>query len=76
MTSVADGPSAHSAEDSPNNATPVSSVRRRPKMSPMRPAGAMNAPSASMYTLITHCRSGAVVFRSNAIRDNARFMAK
>ena len=48
MTSVADGASAHSAEDKPNNAMPAKRARRRPKMSPMRPAGTMNAPSVSM----------------------------
>ena len=76
MTRFADGASAHSAEDKPNNAMPAKSARRRPKISPIRPAGTMNEPSASMYTLITHCRSDAVLLRSNAIRGNARFMAK
>ena len=74
--SLAEGASAHSAEANPNKATPASSARRRPTISPMRPAGTMNAPSASMYTLITHCRSGVVLFRSTAIRGSARFMAK
>jgi hypothetical protein len=48
MTNVADGAGAHRTDASPNNPTPASSVRRRPKMSPMRLAGTMNAPRVSM----------------------------
>ena len=48
MTTVADGAMAQNTEAMPNSAIPTSRVRRRPKMSPMRPAGAMKAPKASM----------------------------
>lgn len=45
-------------------------------MSPIRPAGTMKAPSVSMYTLMIHCRSVAVLPNSAAIRGSARFIAK
>lgn len=76
ITAPADGATAHNAEATPNIAMPTSSMRLRPKMSPILPAGTMNAPSVSMYTLMTHCRSVAVLPRSCDIRGNARFIAK
>ena len=42
------GDRAHPTEAIPNSAIPDSSARRRPKMSPIRPAGTMNAPKVSM----------------------------
>jgi len=43
---VVDGAIAHNTEARPKSATPVSKARRRPKMSPIRPAGTMKAGSS------------------------------
>ncbi|OKH85255.1 hypothetical protein EB75_26520 [Mycobacterium sp. ST-F2] len=48
MITAAVGASAQPTEAMPNRAIPPSSARRRPKMSPMRPAGTMKAPRVSM----------------------------
>ena len=48
MIAPALGATAHSTDATPNSAIPTSRVGRRPRMSPRRPAGTMNAPSTNM----------------------------
>ena len=48
MTMPADSDRPAASDVTPNRATPARSTRLRPRMSPRRPPGIMNAPTASM----------------------------
>jgi len=48
MTMPAESDRAAASDVTPNTATPASRTRLRPRMSPSRPPGIMNAPTASM----------------------------
>ncbi len=56
MRSVVVGASAASTEAAANTTRPMSRTRRRPKMSPSRPAAMTSAPQVSVKAVLTHWR--------------------
>ena len=64
------------SDDSPNATVPMTNHRRLPRRSPTRPPMISVAPLASMYPLMTHCRSVTDVSRSRAISGIAACTAK
>lgn len=51
------GASAAMSEAIVNNARPAKNMRRRPNRSPARPPKMMSPPKASVYAVMTQCRS-------------------
>jgi hypothetical protein len=62
---------AATTEPPANAAMPSTNSRRRPKMSPRRPALTTNAASTSRYAFMTHCRPAVVASNSRAMSGSA-----
>ena len=62
---------AATTEPPANAAMPATNTRRRPRMSPRRPALTTSAASTSRYALMTHCSPAVVVSRSRAMSGRA-----
>ena len=51
-----DQATAHNSDATTKPTTPISSIRRRPNMSPSRPPVSRPTASASVYAAAIHCR--------------------
>ena len=61
------------ADAAVNSPTPAKNRRLRPNRSPARPPSSMEPPNASVYAVMTHCRSALAKPRSVWIAGSATF---